>query len=52
LSWRWAGGDISGPPLEVSHCDRAGLVEVDQSPLLGIGGVDLVVQVGAFAASS
>jgi hypothetical protein len=39
-------------PLEVSNFDRAGLVEVDQPPLLGIGGVDLAVQVGAFTASS
>ena len=28
-----AGGDVSGPPLEVSHLDQAGLVEVDQPPL-------------------
>jgi hypothetical protein len=35
-----AGGDVSGPPLEVSHLDQAGLVEVDQPALLGIGGVE------------
>jgi hypothetical protein len=43
-----ACGDVSGPPLEVSHLDQAGLVEVDQPTLFGIGGVDFAVQAGEF----
>jgi hypothetical protein len=41
-----AGGDVGGPPLKVSRLDQAGLVEVDQPMLLGVGGVDLAVQPG------
>ena len=42
------GGDVSGPPLQVSHFDQAGLVEVDQPALLRVGGVDLAVQAAQF----
>jgi hypothetical protein len=31
-----ACGDVSGPPLKVSHLDQAGLVEVDQPTLFGV----------------
>ena len=37
------GGEISGPPLQFGQLDQAGLVEVDQPPLLRVGGVGLAV---------
>ena len=43
-----AGGDVGGPPLQLSQLDQPGLVEVDQAALLGVGGVDFAVQAGEF----
>jgi hypothetical protein len=44
LQLAMAGGDISGPPLQLSQLDQPGLVKVDEASLLRVGGVDLAVQ--------
>ena len=48
LQLAMTGGDVGGSPLQVGQLDQPGLVEVDQSTLLGVGGVDLAVQPGEF----
>ena len=35
------GGDIGGPSLQLAQLNQSGLVEVDQPPLLRVGGVGL-----------